>query len=591
MGHKEPVTKIKLFELKSLLVSISSLESVLIFWCTKEQVQIRKIALKAKFPKLLVGSHDFNYVYVGFKYGIIQIYDTNILVKVFESKHENNEILVTENQQTLVCNNKGSMFIGIDNLDQNRIRVCRFDSARSLRASTYQSTSRTWENRDSAVYGPSNPEQSALNKKSIISDGEIDIQSMRMGKVKLLHIAYVNRFNGVVAVNREGHIIVKSIDSDEMLFENNHSNLLNVSWIMMARDDEGLFLADEMGNLFIYKFIYESKNSQNSKMPTDLRFADVVYAGFEITRGTVSGNGKSLLVAGRFSDKFAEYSLEDFGLSPAQNDVFRDLRFEEDKRGREDAKEKRLRDIKEKFFVENHFVSRSDLIRFLNRNEEANRKIEEIPTLENKIAKLEDKEAILKKNCENLEIESAKVKKANRRMQTEIDSLKMRLKFKDKAIADLQIKSAQKVLWKMKSKFLRQRLCDSDEEEFSDAGIDLKQLIESTQNYQKMFEIMTPGLLKNIAVKADSADELLRKVAIDRERIKTLFETKLNEEGVESEAKKQGNSSILAKQSVKSGTVSVYNYERRAKKQKKNTKRPKKHVKRRFSPDDISSDD
>ena len=155
----------------------------MIFWSIKSRKILKKIHLTLNFPKLLTVSGDFRNILILFRNGHVQIYNSNLMVKIFESTEEDNELLTQENHQSIVCNFDCSTFVGIEVLDQNRIRVFRFDSKKI----------KPMEKISNSEYD--------FSKKSLIKMDIPDIQSIKICQENLLHIEYINKLEGLIAIN------------------------------------------------------------------------------------------------------------------------------------------------------------------------------------------------------------------------------------------------------------------------------------------------------------------------------------------------------------------------------------------------------
>ena len=259
-GHEKPATKIKLLELKSLLISASFLGSSIIFTCQKSKKPFKKLNSVIPFPTTIQVTPALNKILVVFQNGYLQIYDSNLMSLLFESCEEMNEILGDEDRTSLATNFDGSRFIGIEAINQNRIRVFSFEDER-LETSRdfnekpdkkkfmhdflkFEDVDRTYRNFD-------------LTQNKVLKTEDLDVQSIKIGTAKLTHIGRLENFNCIISANEKGKVIVTNLENELEIKQFDEVGHLRVTWLFVSQCEKFCLISDELGYVTMYEFSLE----------------------------------------------------------------------------------------------------------------------------------------------------------------------------------------------------------------------------------------------------------------------------------------------------------------------------------------------
>lgn len=402
------------------------------------------------FPTTIQVTPDLNKILVVFQNGYLQIYDSNLMSLLFESCEEMNEILGDEDRTSLSTNFDGSRFIGIEAINQNRIRVFSFEDER-LETSRefnekpdkkkfvhdflkFEDVDSTYRNFD-------------LTQNKVLKTEDLDVQSIKIGTAKLTHIGLLENFNCIISANEKGKVIVTNLENELEIKQFDEVGHLRVTWLFVSQCEKFCLISDELGYVTMYEFSQEKDPKTQEFNDLEISKTKVFFLGAEITCGGISGDGKRLILASLLWNKLEIFSTNDLGFSHLENNSL--LVFLKKKKNIFELQDKEFKHFQNEYKYQNSFRIRREFVEFLEKLPDSKKVERDLLELNKQKVDLETKYVIREKLVQKTEIQNRNLQEKVRGITEKSEVLKLKNQLLNKLLNEerktaLQFRSYKK---------------------------------------------------------------------------------------------------------------------------------------------------
>jgi hypothetical protein len=429
-----------------------------------------------------------------------------------------NKILGDENKLALASSNLGTMFLGIEAINQNRIRVFRLYGDHS-----------SWGKSKQKETAPINKWSRELKdnfdftKHDNIDPQEIDIQSIKICKSKLTHIVYSNKIDAVIAVNEHGKIIVKTLQTERVICEFKNTDHLKVSWLMLTRDEHYFMISDQMGYLIIYNIYFsEGLKRKDSWLNVKIKKVKLIHCGMEVTSGWLSGNGKSLIIGSLYWNCMKRYDLVDFDIKEDTNNLLNV--FQKENMSDDIYRFVNFGYVIDKYLIDNSFKIKKNFVNFMNSIESREQIIKKLERTEAEKNKLEIKRKIEERILQNTKREKNEFREKNNGLMKELETFKMKYQKQSKLLFEAQKNSLQFHSYKREQNLLLKSGFDMNEKSTVYEDLPLETIIKDNSTYLTIFDFIKSEWFKNRGFEIFSPKDVMDKIKIDMTELSKVLD-------------------------------------------------------------------